>query len=108
MDDELITEPNYHLVPRSVAAVQADKRLEMAHDWLTFLDRPPNMPDQEYANLVWFASKFFIDDGVLWKRDPQGAHKRVIYKHRRLEAINAAHDDVGHRGFYATRALVME
>ncbi|SRR6266702_1505910 len=108
MDDELITEPNYHLVPRSITAVQADKRLEMAHDWLAFLDRLPNMPDQEYANLVHFTSKFFIDDGVLWKRDPQGAHKWVIYKHHCLEAINAAHDDVGHRGFYATQALVME
>ncbi len=108
MNDELITKLNYHLVPRSVTAVQADKQLEMAHDWLAFLDWLPDMPDQEYANLVHFASKFFIDDGILWKHDPQGAHKRVIYKHHCLKAINAAHNNVGHRGFYAIWALVME
>ena len=53
-------------------------------------------------------SHFFLDQHILWKRDPQGAHKRVLYRHRCIEAIHAGHDDVGHRGFYATQAIIVE
>src|ERR1700761_1356784 len=101
-------EPNYDSIPRSAAAMQADVKLAMIHDWLTFLERPGDISDQDYAALIRQASRFFLDENILWKRDPQGRHKRVIYRHRRVEAIHAGHDDVGHRGFYATRAIIIE
>jgi hypothetical protein len=106
--DAQIYEPNYDAVPRNAAAVRADKKLAMIHDWLTFLERPEGLSDQDYAALIRQASRFFLDEHILWKRDPQGAHKRVLYRHRRVEAINAGHDDAGHRGFYATRAIIVE
>ena len=88
--------------------MQADKKLAMIHDWLTFMERPEGLSDQDYAAMIRQASRFFLDQHILWKRDPQGAHKRVLYRHRRIEAIHAGHDDVGHRGFYATRAIIVE
>src|SRR6201996_1396778 len=106
--DPQINEPNYDIIPWSEAAVKAETRLEMVHEWLTFLERPEGLSDQEHVWLICFAAWFFLDDHILWKRDLQGAHKRVLYRHKRIEAISAAHDDTGHRGFYATRALVME
>ena len=80
----------------------------MVHDWLTFLERPEGLSDQDYAALIHFASRFFLDDFILWKRDLQGAHKRILYRHCRIEAIQAAHNNAGHRGFYATRAIINE
>ena len=106
--DAQFGEPNYDLIPRSATAIHADEKLAMVHEWLTFLERPEGLTDQDYSALIRQASRFFLDEHILWKRDPQGAHKRVLYRHRRIEAIHAGHDDTGHRGFYATRALVAE
>jgi hypothetical protein len=45
--------------------VQADQRLAETHNWLTFLERPNDMSDQDYTSLVRFASRFFVDNGLL-------------------------------------------
>ena len=98
----------YEHIPRSDTAKEADKRLRLANDWLNTLKRPGDISDAEYARTIRYASGFFLDKGALWKRDPQGAHKRVIYEYIRIAVIHAAHDDTGHRGYYATNALVAE
>jgi hypothetical protein len=98
----------YYKVPRSVAAIAADKRLMMAHDWLVTLERPDSISDQEYALTIRYASAFFASGSALWKRDTRGAHRRVIYHDSRIEAMMAAHNDTGHRGFYATNALISQ
>jgi hypothetical protein len=82
--------------------VQAEEKLAMIHDWLMFLERPDGLSDQDYMALVCQASHFFLDEHILWKRDPQGAHKRVLYRHCHIKAIHVGHDDVGHCSFYAT------
>jgi hypothetical protein len=94
--DPQIYEPNYDIIPRSTTAMQADEKLAMIHDWLTFLERPNGLSDQDYAAVIRQAVWFFLDEHILWKRDPQGAHKQVLYRHHRIEAIQAGHDDVGH------------
>jgi hypothetical protein len=71
-------EPNYDTIPRGAAAIQADLKLAMIHDWLTFLERPGSLSDQDYAALIRQASHFFLDENILWKHDPQGMHKRVL------------------------------
>jgi hypothetical protein len=101
-------EPNYDTIPWRAAAIQADLKLAMIHDWLTFLERPGGLSDQDYATLICQVSCFFLDENILWKRNPQGMHKCVLYRHRRVEAIHAGHDDVGHCGFYATCAIIVE
>ena len=100
--------PNYNIIPRTMNAARADKHLEQVHDWLTFTEQPEDMSDKEYSDLMQYATGFFIDDHNLWRCDPQGAHKHILYKNRRMDALAAAHDDVGHRGFYATHALLAE
>jgi hypothetical protein len=99
---------DYNAVPRTDSAVFADKRLDMAHDWLISFERPDNISDHSYSLVVRYASGFFVDSNVLWKRDPQGAHKRVLYGTQRIEAMIAAHNDTGHRGFYASKVLLTE
>ena len=39
---------------------------------------------------------------------PQGAHKRILYGMQRVEAMVAAHNDTGHRGYYASHAILAE
>jgi hypothetical protein len=77
-------EPNYDTIPQGAAAIQANLKLAMIHNWLTFLERPGGLSDQDYATLIRQASRFFLDENILWKRDPQGMHKCVFYRHRRV------------------------
>jgi hypothetical protein len=106
--DPQIYEPNYNIIPRSATAIQANEKLAMIHNWLTFLERPDGLSDQDYVAVIRQAARFFLDKHILWKRDPQGVHKQVLYRHCCIEAIQVGHDDVGHRGFYATRAIIVE
>jgi hypothetical protein len=52
--------------------------------------------------------EFFILTNSLWRKDPQSRHKLVVPTHRRIFILSSAHDDVGHKGFCATRALLFE
>ena len=97
-----------YTAPRSDAAAYADLRLREAHRWLMSLKRPENISDHEYALIIRYAANLFVDRGEIWKRDPQGAHKRILYDGQRTRAMEAAHNDTGHRGFYATNALLAE
>ena len=65
--DAQVDELNYDLIPRTAAATQADKKLAMVHDWLTFLEHPGNISDQDYAALICQVLHFFLDEHILWK-----------------------------------------
>ena len=80
----------------------------MAHDWLISLERPDNISDHEYNLVLRYAAGFFKDSGVLYKRNPQGAHQHVLYAEQRIAAMVAAHNDAGHRRYYASHALIVE
>jgi hypothetical protein len=69
--DPQSNEPNYDIILRGATAVQANKKLVMIHDWLMFLERPNRLSDQDYTALVRQASHFFLDEYILWKRDPK-------------------------------------
>ena len=55
-----------------------------------------------------YCVEFFVLDGRLWRKDSKGRHKIVVSQERRLFLISSAHNDVGHHGFYATNALLIE
>lgn len=100
----------YSDVPRSEAVVSADLRLRQVRHWLRTLERPEGLSDTEYKTFMRYCTEFFLagEDDRLWRKDPKGAHKIVIPQERRIFLISAAHNDVGHHGFYATNALLAE
>ena len=78
----------------------------MVRKWLASPTRPPEISDEHYANFMRYARDFFLRDGNLWRRDPQFYHKIVPNRKARKGIIEGAHDDLGHKGFYATNALI--
>ena len=64
-----------YTAPHSNTAILTDKRLEMAHDWLISIEQPDSILDHKYSLVIRYATGFFINGGILWKRNPQGAHK---------------------------------
>ncbi|KAF7343686.1 DNA/RNA polymerase [Mycena sanguinolenta] len=99
---------SYDNVPRSDAARLADLRVDLVRIWHRNLLRPRDMSDKDYKSFVRYCMEFYLSNDQLWRKDPQSRHKLVVPPHRRLFILTSAHDDVGHCGFYATRALLTE
>ena len=98
----------YSIVPRSDLAVKTDNRLAGVQKWLETLIQPDSMIDSEYKTFMRYCTEFFVFNDRLWRKDSRGQHKLVIPQERRLFLITAAHNDVGHHGYYATNALLTE
>ena len=104
---------SYTDVPRSASALAADLRLADVREWHTTLEQPREaleLSDAEYDAFMRYCSGFVMigDDDRLWRKDQKGNHKVVVAEGRRLFLLAAAHNDVGHHGFYATNALLTE
>jgi hypothetical protein len=102
----------YADVPRSEIAKAADARLDIVKTWHRTLEWPLDMArltDADYKAFMRYSTEFFVsDDDRLWRKDSKGNHKVVVAEERRLFLIVSAHDDLGHHGFYATNALLVE
>ena len=87
-----------------------DERIPLIRKWLSdpFASNP-GLDDRAYKNLVRAATHFFLSkEGRLYRRGLDSRHKLVVDKKQRMYLIKASHDNLGHRGFYATKTLVAE
>src|ERR1700744_4762844 len=94
---------------RSHKAIEQDARLLLVKEWLKdTMIRPPGMEEnQVYDRFMRFARRFFLSqDGKLYRRGENSMHKLVVEKEHRMYMLRAAHDSLGHRGGYATSALI--
>lgn len=66
------------------------------------------MSDKEYDNAMRFSTNFFIANDKLWRKDPLGQHKLVIDPPRRLSILRTCHEDIAHKGVWATQSIVTQ
>jgi len=66
------------------------------------------MAKGEVRKFVRKASRFFVAGGRLWYREQDGCHRLVVFEHDRKKILAGAHDDLGHKGFYATRRCIAD
>src|SRR5271169_6392211 len=87
-----------------------DDRLPVIREWLVNpLKRPPGYNEQMMRSLIRVAPHFFItEEGKLYRKGVDSAHKLVVEKKDRMRMLMSAHDSLGHRGFYATKSLIAE
>jgi Integrase zinc binding domain/RNase H-like domain found in reverse transcriptase len=107
--EELEGEP-YPEDQRTNSGKMQDDRLPLIKAWLQepFV-KPAGMEEHEYRKLVRMTTHFFTDEqGRLYRRGLDSAHKLVVEKERRMYMMKASHDNLGHRGFYATKMLIAE
>jgi hypothetical protein len=93
---------------RTESAIETDLRLELVRVWMKdTLVRPEGMSNKQYTSFMRFAVQFYIDKkGRMYRKSKGGEHKLVVAKENRTYMIRAAHDSLGHRGFYATKSLL--
>jgi len=90
----------------TITAQLADDCLICVRTWLENLVRPADLSDSEYVTFVRYCMSFFIHSNKLWCKDAQGQHKLVATPSSQLTVLRAAHDDVAHKGFYATNSFI--
>ena len=95
-------------IPCSTHAQLADDRLDTVQSFLLDPLASVNLPLGTLCKLVRHASRFFILDGHLMRRDVQGCHKVVVSKDSRFAIISQAHKAVGHRALFSTLASLRE
>jgi hypothetical protein len=80
----------------------------------TFLDDPENFTHtvtgaDSLSKMVKRASRFFVINNQLWKKNVHGRHQLVIAENaKRLSLIKQAHDDLGHKGIFTVRTRLLE
>ena len=106
-DDESLKYPEDQ---RTKSGKMQDDRIPLLKRWLTNpLVHIPDLDERAHRNLVRAASHFFMsEDGRLYKRGIDSAHKLVVDQSKRMYLMKASHDSLGHRGFYATKTLISE
>lgn len=97
---------SYGDVPRTVAAQLANDHLVLVRKWLDDLQRPPDLSDSKYVTFICYCMSFFVHSDKLWCKYSQGRHKLVVTPSSRIVVLRAAHDDIGHKGFYVTNSLI--
>ncbi|SJL13049.1 uncharacterized protein ARMOST_16486 [Armillaria ostoyae] len=94
---------------RSGYAKMLDSELPKVVQWhANPTERLDGFTDNQYKNFICYAKNFIVNKGKLYRRDMESEYKLVIYPERRMYIMKAAHDQLGHRGMYATKMLIKE
>ena len=91
------------------ANTSADKLLHQYQKFLSTLEMPPLPTQQAKRRFIKAASKFFIKNGKMYKRNSTRPPRLVILTAaKRLEILIQAHEGLGHRGEQAVMHTVKE
>lgn len=100
---------SYNEEHRSKGALEQDQLMIHIEEWLkdrTY--RPRAFTDQKYDRMRRLANRFLIYKDRIYRRGTEGQHRLYVPKERRTYMMTAAHDHNGHRGFFATKALLSQ
>jgi hypothetical protein len=95
-------------LPETEEGKRRDEELSQIKAFLETLARPANLDEKRYQAFVKRASKFFVRGGRLWRKETDGRHQLIIFQPDRYRLLIQAHDQLGHRGFYATRRNIAD
>lgn len=94
---------------RSVGALEQDMMMPHVEELLK--DRnysPRGFSDRKLKKLQRLGSRCLIYKHRLYRRGNESQHRLYVAKERRTYMMTAAHDHNGHRGFFATKALLTQ
>jgi len=92
---------------RSAGALEQDNMMPHVECWLK--DKgymPRGFKEKERKRLPRLGNRFLIYEGRIYRRGVDSQHRLYVPKERRTYMMTAAHDHNGHRGFFATKALL--
>ena len=96
------------LIPRSEKAIRDEETIGLIQRFLTTLDRPPDLDDNQFRSFVTRASHFFVHEDQLFRKNAHGPPQLVIPPERRFTVLQTAHDELGHKGFFTVRTRILD
>jgi len=97
---------------RSEHVKRADERIKQIRELLaTKSKRPFGKLTAEQASLVRAASYYWLDegDGKLYKKNIRNdSLQLIVAKEDQMRLLRSCHDEIGHRGGYATNKLLQQ
>ena len=95
-------------IPRTKDSSERDVELMQVKNYLELLKLPDGMAKSEVRKFLKKASRFFVAGGRLWYCEQDHRHWVVIFDKDRKGILIDAHDNLGHKGYYATRRHVAD
>jgi len=99
---------DYNKVPHTKKAQYKDQKLAAVQIWHRDLVFPEGFSNWTYKKFLWYATQFFVDSNCMWKKNTHGSHQLVIGPMDHLQILSQVHDNLGHWGFYATWAVILQ
>jgi hypothetical protein len=99
---------SYADVPQLLKSHLNDTHMDCVCQWLDTLAQPTNMTDSEFTAFMRYAIRFFLHAGKLWRKDDHGKHKLIATQSACLTILRTAHNNLVHKGFFATAVLISE
>ena len=94
-------------IPRSKRASRRDEKLSTIRHFLSTLQRPDDLSDDEYRLFLRQAADYFVKGSQFFRKNREGFVQLVPDPSRRLSLISYAHDKLGHKGIFATTRNIL-
>jgi len=93
-------------IPSDDTSKRIDEELEAIRTYLETFSFPSTTPSSHHTCLQKCAWQFFVQRNRLWRREATGQHQLVVFRADRMHTLQQTHDELGHKGTYATRHTI--
>ena len=94
--------------PTNDKSLDVEAELMKIQDYLETSKRPLDITEESWEKFFRKTKHYFLLDGRLWRRNPSGRDQLFIPPSGRLIIVRAAHNNLGHKGFYSTRRTLTD
>jgi hypothetical protein len=107
--DQHRTDHPYSEKHRTKTAIELDDWISHIKHYLIDPSQSHGQTKKKRQQFAKQATKFFIDpEGRLYRKNPTGSNQPLLFvpKNKRVFMLQSVHDHLGHKGVYATTALI--
>ncbi|KAL5486251.1 hypothetical protein ACEPAI_7297 [Sanghuangporus weigelae] len=101
------TEVSFEL-PDHKASRKGYKIVDLIREFLAHPSRPADLSESQFKQFVRRATRFFLQNGQLYRRNEKGRAALVVPRERRTSIMKTAHDELGHKGFFSVRTTIQD
>ena len=95
-------------IPTKQATFDKYTQLQQIRTLLEDLQLPDGLSEKQRTTFLRQASRFFVKNGKLCRKNDSGRHQLVATIEDRLTILQRTHDNLGHKGIYATRRTIAD
>ena len=94
-------------IPHTSMAQHWEAKLTLVKQFLSTLERPPDLSDEEYQQFIWYCMDYsLVRKKLFWKTRSSRA-QLVPEQETCIHLIKYAHDHLGHKGVFTTTRNIL-